>query len=103
MFSPHISQTGCSSPLSSAEERELISYLSALPEVIVSCAKNLDPAKLTQYAVNRCGLFHKFYNACRVNVEDENLMQARLFLCLRVRDTIKSILNLMKINAPEKM
>ena len=89
--------------LTADEERELIAYLSTLPELIVNCAKNLDPAKLTQYAVGLGGAFHKFYNACRVNVEDDDLMQARLFLCLRVKDTMKSILKLMKINAPEKM
>ncbi len=89
--------------LKEKEERELIRYLSSLPEVIVNAAKNYDPAKVTHYAVELATLFHKFYNACRVNVEDEPLMQARLCLCLCVRDTMKSILNMLKVEAPERM
>ena len=89
--------------LKEKEERELIRYLSTLPEVIVNAAKNYDPAKVTHYAVELATLFHKFYNACRVGVEDESLMQARLCLCLCVKDTMKSILNMLKVDAPERM
>ena len=89
--------------LQEKEERELVRYLSTLPEVIVNAARNYDPAKVTHYAVELATLFHKFYNACRVNVEDEPLMQARLCLCLCVRDTMKSILNMLKVDAPERM
>ena len=85
------------------EETALIRFLSTLPDVIVNAAKNYDPAKVTHYAIDLATLFHKFYNACRVNVDDEPLMQARLTLCLCVRDTLKSILTLLKVDAPEKM
>ncbi len=85
------------------EERELIRYLSALGDVIINAAKNYDPAKVTHYAVDLATHFHKFYNACRVSVEDEELMQARLFLCICVKDTMKSILNMLKVDAPDRM
>ena len=89
--------------LTEPEERLLISHLASLPGVIVSAAKNYDPAKVTHYAVELATLFHKYYNACRVNVEDSELMQARLFLCVCVRDTMKNVLRLLKIDAPERM
>ncbi|MCM1364821.1 MAG: arginine--tRNA ligase [Ruminococcus sp.] len=89
--------------LKESEERELIRYLSTLPEVIVNAAKNYDPAKVTHYAVELATLFHKFYNACRVNVDDEALMQARLNLCLCVKDTMKNILAMLKVDAPVRM
>ena len=89
--------------LNAEEEKELIRYLSTLPEVIVNAAKNYDPAKATHYAVELGSLFHKFYNACRVNVEDESLMQARLTLCVCVKNTMKSILNMLKVEAPIRM
>ena len=89
--------------LTSEEEKELIRYLSTLPEVIVNAAKNYDPAKATHYAVELGSLFHKFYNAQRVNVEDESLMQARLTLCVCVKNTMKSVLNMLKVEAPVKM
>ena len=89
--------------LTAPEETALIRYLSTLPEVIINAAKNYDPAKVTHYAIELATLFHKFYNACRVNVEDETLLQARLTLCLCVRDTLKSILTMLNVGAPEKM
>ena len=86
--------------LTEPEERALIANLAALPSVIVLAAKNYDPAKVTQYATQLATLFHKYYNACRVNVDDNELMQARLFLCVCVRDTMKNVLSLLKIDAP---
>jgi len=89
--------------LTAPEERELIRYLSTLGDVIIGAAKNYDPAKVTHYAVDLATYFHKFYNNCRVGVEDESLMQARLFLCICTRDTLKSILNMLKVTSPERM
>ena len=70
---------------------------------LINAAKNYDPAKVTHYATELATHFHKFYNNCRVGVEDESLMQARLFLCICTRDTLKSILNMLKVNSPERM
>ncbi|MBR2315945.1 MAG: arginine--tRNA ligase [Clostridia bacterium] len=89
--------------LNQEEERELIRHLSSLADTIINAAKNYDPAKVTHYCIELATCFHKFYNACRVSVEDENLMQARLFLCVCVKDTIRNVLNMLKIDAPEKM
>ncbi len=89
--------------LNTEEERELIRYLSTLGDVIINAAKNYDPAKVTHYATELATHFHKFYNNCRVGVEDERLMQARIFLCICTRDTMKSILKMLKVDAPERM
>jgi len=89
--------------LNAPEERELIRHLSALTDEIVAAAKNYDPAKITRYVVELATLFHKFYNACRVSVEDEALMQARLYLCICVRDTICNVLKMLEITVPESM
>ncbi len=89
--------------LTAPEETALITYLSTLPDVIIHAAKNYDPAKVTHYCTDLATHFHKFYNACRVNVEDEALMQARLCLCNCVKDTLFSILTMLRVDAPEKM
>lgn len=89
--------------LNAPEERELIRHLSALTGEIVNAAKHYDPARMTRYALDLAGLFHKFYNSCRVKGEQESLMMARLQLCTAVRDTIKNVLSMMKITAPESM
>ncbi len=89
--------------LTDEAEREIIRHLASLTGEIVEAVKKYDPAKITRYTIELATLFHKFYNACRVVCEDEALMQARVYLCICVCDTIKNILNLLKIEAPESM
>ena len=89
--------------LKEPEERELICHLAGLTNEIVNSAKNYDPAKITRYVVDLATLFHKFYNACRVKCDDESLMQARLYLCVCVKETIKNILEMLRITVPESM
>lgn len=89
--------------LSSDEEKELIRHLSALTDEIITAAKTYDPAKITHYVVELATLFHKFYNAQRVMTDDKKLMNARLYLCTAVKDTIKNILTMLKITTPEVM
>ena len=89
--------------LNSSEERELISHLANLTDEIISAAKGYDPAKITHYVVELATLFHKFYNAQRVMIDDKKLMNARLYLCTAVKSTIKNILTMLKIDAPESM
>lgn len=89
--------------LNSQEEKDLIRHLSSLTGEIVNAAKSYDPAKITHYVIELATLFHKFYNAQRVMIDDEGLMQARLYLCTAVKDTIKNILTMLKITTPEVM
>ena len=89
--------------LTAPEERELILHLASLTDEIVTAAKNYDPAKITRYAITLSALFHKFYNACRVNCGDENLTQARLALCICVKTVLANVLTMFKITVPEYM
>lgn len=89
--------------LNSDEEKELIRHLSALTDEIVAAAELYNPAKITHYVIELATLFHKFYNAHRVMIDDESLMRARLYLCTAVKDTIKNILTMLKITTPEVM
>ena len=89
--------------LTSDEEKDLISHLASLTGVIVNAANTYDPAKITHYATDLATKFHRFYNAQRVMVDDDSLMQSRIFLCLCVKNTMKNVLSMLKINAPESM
>ena len=89
--------------LTTPEERELCRALGQLPDEIVAAAKYYDPARMTHYLMDVATLFHKFYNACRVQGEDEKLMQARISLCLATRVVLANLLKLLKITAPESM
>ncbi len=89
--------------LSEPEEKELIKHLSSLTDEIILAAKNYDPARITRYAVTLATLFHKYYNACKIAVDDEALMQARVTLCKCVRSIMVNILTAFKITTPDKM
>ena len=99
--------TGCTKEqlllLEAPEERELIRHIASLTGEIETAARTLDPSKITKYAMDLATLFHKFYNACRCDVEDKNLCNARLFLCKCVKDVMYNVLTMMKISAPESM
>ena len=89
--------------LKEAEERELISHISELTGEIIASANGYDPAKMTHYVVELATKFHKFYNACRVKCDDEDLMQARLNLCVATATVIRNVLSMLKIDSPESM
>ena len=89
--------------LDAPEERELISHLATLTDEIIAAASNYDPARITRYAIDLATLFHKFYNACRVNCEEESLMQARITLCNCVKTVLFNVLTLLKITVPDTM
>ena len=89
--------------LSHPDEQQLIMDIAALPEQIIAAARFYDPAQLTHYINGVGGDFHRFYSSCRCHVEDENLMHARLNLCLATQAVLGNVLTLLKISAPEQM
>lgn len=84
-------------------EKELIRFIASLTAETENAAKLLDPSKLTRYAVDLATLFHKFYNACHCDIEDTELRNARLMLCRATATTLRNVLGLLKVDAPEKM
>lgn len=89
--------------LTAPEEKELIHHLASYTNEIIAAAKEYDPTKITRFVLQLASLFHKFYNACRIKGSEENLLQARLSLCLAVKSVIKNVLDMLKIEAPESM
>ena len=89
--------------LTADEEKELIRYLSTLTGEVETAARQLDPSRLTRYAIETATLFHKFYNACRCDIEDKDLQAARLFLCACTRQVLANVLGPLKVAAPEAM
>lgn len=90
--------------LGKAQEIELIRHIASLPHEIELAAKQYDPAKLTKYAIDLATLFHRFYDGCSVkNAESPELMNARILLCIAVRQVLRNVLTILKIEQPEKM
>ena len=84
-------------------ELELIRAVSAFPAEIVTSAKNYEPARITRYVIDLAGSFHKFYNACRIKDAEPAARQARLALCLAVKQVIPTALTLFKPTDPKSM
>ncbi len=89
--------------LNTPAERELIRTLASLENEIVAAAKAYDPSKITRYVIELATEFHRYYNSARVNSGDAALTAARLYLCVRVRQAIRNVLDMLKIEAPEVM
>ena len=89
--------------LKEPEERELIRHIAAFTGEIEAAAENLDPSLITKYAINLASLFHKFYNAHKVDTDDAALRAARLELCGAVKSVMKNALTILKVDAPEIM
>lgn len=85
------------------EEIALIKAVSEFPEEIRLAAINSDPSKINKYAINLAMAFHKFYNAVRIRDAKPEVRQARMALSEAVRLTIYNALNILGIEAPEKM
>lgn len=84
-------------------ELALIRYMAALPNEINEAAKEYNPSRITRYCYELAQKFHKFYDDCKIKDTEEDVLQSRLSLCLAVRTTIKNMLTLLKVDAPEKM
>ncbi|MFZ5752897.1 MAG: arginine--tRNA ligase [Bacillota bacterium] len=84
-------------------ELELIRKIADLPEEIVGAAVNMEPHRIARYAHDLASLFHSFYNSCRVLTEDEELRKARLCLVDAARITLRNVLHLLGLSAPERM
>ncbi|MFC1657520.1 arginine--tRNA ligase [Candidatus Moduliflexota bacterium] len=90
-------------PLVLPEEMSLVRKITIYPDVLVTCARLLDPHPLTQYIVALAGSFHSYYNKVRVITDDEALSRARLAMVQAVGIVIRNALGVMGIEAPEKM
>ena len=88
--------------LTDAEE-ELIEKIGELEKILISTATKREPYRLASYAYDLSKLFHQFYNSCRVLNEEEPLKSSRLKLIVGTQYTLKNVLRILGVNAPEKM
>ncbi len=89
--------------LSAPEEKVLIKQLAQYPVVVQLAARDYDPSFINRYLTELAAAFHKFYNACRIKGEAENVLLARLKLADTARAVLKNGMTLIGCSAPEKM
>ncbi len=87
-----------------SKEKELIKILLLFPEIIQNAAKTYSPAVIANYIYDLVKEFNSFYqNVSILGEEDTELRALRVHLAEKVGQVIASGLNLLGIEAPERM
>ncbi len=89
--------------LAEPTETELIKKLGEYPELIASAAKERAVHRVAHYVHDLAGLFHSFYNQCRILGVDPELQQARIKLVKATQHVLRHALNILGVSAPERM
>ena len=85
------------------EELALIKKLGEYPELIARAARERAVHSVATYAYELAGLFHSFYNQCRILGVETDLQQARIALVKAVGHAIRHALGILGVSAPERM
>jgi len=83
------------------EERELIKRLTDFPVTVREAAERRGPQLIPAYAIRLADDFHRFYHECRVIGSPEEAF--RLGLCRATQGVIARCLDLVGVEAPERM
>ncbi len=84
-------------------ELVLIKKIEEYEEEVDRAAAEYAPQRIARYAYEIAGLFHSFYNQCRIMGVDEELAKARLALVGETAHVIRHSLGILGVSAPEKM
>ena len=92
--------------LKEPSELALVREMLRLPELVQQMALTLEPHHLAHFTMELATAFHGFYENCRVisaNPEDADVTLARLKLVESAQIVFRRSLELMGMNAPERM
>lgn len=93
--------------LTHEREAELIAALGDYPRVVSFAAQIREPHRVARYLEDLGGLYHRFYDSCRVLPRSDEGFQginlARLWLCAAARQVLANGLDLLGVSAPERM
>lgn len=89
--------------LTEQSELDLIKKLGEYPELIAGAAKERAVHRVAHYVYDLAGLFHSFYNQCRILGVDADKQQARIALVKAVGHVIRHALGILGVSAPERM
>ena len=84
-------------------ELEIVSSLEDYKIIIEQCCKNYEVHPICFYLRDLASKFHSYYNSETIIDEDQKLRNAKFTLLLAIKKTIKSGMNVLVIETPEKM
>lgn len=83
--------------------RKLVLKLEEYKSMIENSAKTRQVYTICRYVQELASEFHSFYNSVRVINDDKELTKARLALVYSVKTVLNNALDLLAVNAPERM
>jgi arginyl-tRNA synthetase len=93
--------------LTHEREVDLLGALGEFPRIVASAGELRAPHRVARYLEDLAGVYHRFYDACRVlpqgDEEPTSLTDARLWLCEATRVVLANGLELLGVTAPERM
>ena len=89
--------------LENKSELEIISSLEDYKIIIEQCCKNYEVHPVCFYLRDLASKFHSYYNSETIINDDQKLRNAKFTLLLAIKKTIKSGMDVLIIETPEKM
>ena len=89
--------------LENKTELEIISSLEDYKIIIEQCCKNYEVHPVCFYLRDLASKFHSYYNSETIINDDQKLRNAKFTLLLAIKKTIKSGMDVLIIETPEKM
>ncbi|ASJ06958.1 arginine--tRNA ligase [Thermococcus pacificus] len=84
-------------------EKELVKLLARFPEVVEQAGRDIKPHLIPAYLNELASLFNRFYMDHPVLKAEEGIVEERLLLVLAVKQVLRNALELLGIEAPERM
>ncbi|HEV3479465.1 MAG TPA: arginine--tRNA ligase [Gaiellaceae bacterium] len=84
-----------------AEERDLVKRLAEFPDVVREATERRGPHAVPTYAIRVADDFHRFYHRHRVLESEQQAF--RLGLCVATKDVLARSLDLIGVEAPDRM
>jgi len=98
---------GALAPLVLPEELALIKAMTRAPEVVADAADAREPHQVVHFIQDTIATFHSYYtqyqHSERVISDDADKTRARLLLCRALQGTLRGLLGILGVSAPERM
>jgi arginyl-tRNA synthetase len=89
--------------LATPEAQDVVRLIEQFPAVLRNAMDRNEPSMITRFSVDIAQAFNKFYYECKILDDDMGVRAARVRLTDATRSVIRQALNLISIEAPEKM
>ena len=86
------------------EEKSILVQLQLFPELIRAAAGQFDPSDVANFCYNLAKSYHRFFHECPIlKAETAEAKSFRLMICMAVGNTLKTGMDLLGIEMPERM